>query len=91
MKRYLIIFEGRIQGVGFRAWCQKYAVQYHCTGWVRNMSNGMVEMQIQGDPDWIRVVLAKIINGNTFIRVDHTHTKEIALQKDEKRFETRYY
>ncbi len=90
MKRFLIIFEGRIQGVGFRAWCHRHAIQHHCTGWVRNMSNGMVEMQIQGDPDWIRAALAKINDGNTFIRVDQMHQKEIALHTDEKRFETKY-
>ena len=91
MKRYLVIFEGRIQSVGFRAWCQRFAVQYGCTGKVRNMANGMVEMQIQGDPDYIRIVLAKISDGNTFIRVDEMHTKEIALQPSEKRFEIDYY
>ncbi len=91
MKRFLVIFEGRIQGVGFRAWCQRYAVQFQCTGWVRNMSNGMVEMQIQGNPDQIACAILKIKNGNTFIRVDQIHQKEIALQLDEKRFETKYY
>lgn len=91
MKRFLVIFEGRIQSVGFRAWCQRYAIQYECTGWVRNMANGMVEMQIQGDPAKIKFALSKIKEGNRFIRVDDMHTKEIALQIDEKRFETRYY
>lgn len=87
MKRLLVIFEGRIQSVGFRAWCQRYATQYNCTGTVRNMANGMVEMQIQGDERQIRFALFKIKEGNRFIRVDEMHTKEIALHPDEKRFE----
>lgn len=91
MKRYLVIFEGRIQGVGFRAWCQRFAVQYGCTGTVRNMSNGMVEMQIQGDSAKIKTVLSCIKEGNMFIRVDEMHIKEIALQPDEKRFGVDYY
>ena len=91
MKRYLVIFEGRIQGVGFRAWCQRFAVQYNCTGKVRNMSNGMVELQIQGEPEKIKIVLSKIKVGNMFIHVEEMHTKEIALQMDEKRFGVDYY
>jgi acylphosphatase len=29
MKRYLMIFEGRVQGVGFRAFVQRLAIQYN--------------------------------------------------------------
>ncbi|WP_442878278.1 acylphosphatase, partial [Anaerorhabdus sp.] len=48
MKRYYIIIEGQVQGVGFRSYTQLNAIKYNCTGWVRNMDNGMVEIQIQG-------------------------------------------
>ena len=90
MKRYLVIFEGRVQHVGFRAFAQHYALKYNCTGTIRNMANGMVEMKIQGEEEKIRFVLSQIKEGDRFIRVDEMHKKEIALQPDEVRFDIVY-
>ena len=87
MKRYLVIFEGRVQHVGFRAFCERRVTKYSCTGTIRNMANGMVEMKIQGEEDKIRFALSEIKEGDRFIRVDEMHKKEIALQPGEVRFE----
>jgi acylphosphatase len=55
------------------------------------MANGMVEMQIQGEDNQIRIILSKIKEGDRFIRVDDIRKKEIALHPDEKRFEVRHF
>ena len=47
MKRYHMIVEGRVQGVGFRSFCMQQALTYNLTGSVRNMENGMVEIFAQ--------------------------------------------
>ena len=46
-----IVFIGRVQGVGFRFTAQRIACRYSLSGFVRNMSNGSVEMLAQGHPD----------------------------------------
>ncbi len=43
-------FIGTVQGVGFRWTNQGIANQLNLTGWVRNNSDGSVEMEIQGPP-----------------------------------------
>ena len=43
-----IIFEGRVQGVGFRYRALYAAKQFGVTGWVRNLYDGTVEMEVQG-------------------------------------------
>jgi len=43
-----IIFAGRVQGVGFRYTAQRIAILHQLTGFVRNVSNGTVEMLVQG-------------------------------------------
>lgn len=43
-----IIFSGTVQGVGFRATARKYAVKFNLTGWVKNLSNGSVEILVEG-------------------------------------------
>lgn len=48
MIRKHIYFSGRVQGVGFRYQAAYYARSLGLTGWVRNLSDGRVEMEIQG-------------------------------------------
>jgi acylphosphatase len=40
--------EGRVQGVGFRAWTYRMATELRLEGWVRNRTDGAVEAVFQG-------------------------------------------
>ena len=44
-----IIFYGRVQGVGFRYYSINKARQLGLTGWVKNLCDGSVEMEVQGE------------------------------------------
>lgn len=44
-----IIFYGRVQGVGFRYYSVYKARALGLTGWVRNLYDGSVEMEVQGE------------------------------------------
>ncbi len=41
---------GRVQGVGFRAWTLDRAEQLQLHGWIRNLTDGRVEVLLSG-PD----------------------------------------
>ncbi|MHC4293033.1 MAG: acylphosphatase [Planctomycetota bacterium] len=43
-----VIFIGRVQGVGFRYTSYNIARRYQLTGYVKNLSDGTVEMIAQG-------------------------------------------
>ena len=90
MKRYLVIVEGRVQGVGFRSFCQAEALGEHLTGSVRNMDNGMVEIYVQGEPEALDRFLVQIQKGNRWIRVDDITVKEIPVDPSETKFRTSY-
>lgn len=48
--RYFLRWEGQVQGVGFRFTNANLAQARSLTGWVRNMEDGSVEMEVQGTP-----------------------------------------
>lgn len=45
-----VIFEGRVQGVGFRYTCKDLAKGFEVVGTVRNLPDGTVEMEVGGEP-----------------------------------------
>ena len=63
MVSYQINVYGRVQGVGFRWFTQQAAERHHISGWVRNKTDGSVEMAIQGEPAAIDRFLAIIAAG----------------------------
>ncbi|GLC78434.1 acylphosphatase [Lacrimispora brassicae] len=46
--RYHMVFSGRVQRVGFRLEIELLALRLGLTGWIKNLENGNVEMEIQG-------------------------------------------
>ncbi len=45
--------DGRVQGVWFRGWTVEEATRRGLDGWVRNRSDGSVEMVIAGPPEQV--------------------------------------
>lgn len=49
--RWDVLFLGRVQGVGFRYTSKQVAGRFDVTGWVKNLSDGTVQMVVEGLPD----------------------------------------
>lgn len=49
--RHTVVYEGRVQGVGFRATVREIARRHEVAGWVRNEPDGSVRMEAEGDPE----------------------------------------
>ena len=62
--RKQIHFSGRVQGVGFRYRASHAANGLGVTGWVRNNSDGTVEMEAQGTEEQINKMLVLINRGS---------------------------
>lgn len=66
-----VVVEGpRIQGVGFRRWAKKIAESYSAEGWIRNLSDGTVEMLVRSDRESIAEILSKVHLGPKSASVD---------------------
>ena len=61
---------GRVQGVGFRAGCERRARQLGIAGWVRNRLDGSVELLLQADAATLERCRAWLRDGVPGARVD---------------------
>ena len=55
-----IFISGRVQGVGFRTFVSKEAVKLNLTGWVGNLSDGRVEIVLEGEKETIEKLIKEI-------------------------------
>ena len=60
MQRRVVIYRGRVQGVGFRATARSIARRFAVTGRVRNEGDGSVRLAIQGEAAEVEAALAAI-------------------------------
>jgi acylphosphatase len=66
--RRRVYYSGRVQGVGFRFTAQSLARGFEIAGFVRNLSDGRVELVAEGDSDVLDAFLASIqIEMDTYI------------------------
>lgn len=89
MVRRHIFFSGRVQGVGFRYQSAWMARRRGLTGWVRNRSDGRVEMEVQGEPADIDGMLAEL-KGDSYIQIYQIDSEELPLVEGEKKFATKF-
>ncbi len=72
-----VFFEGNVQGVGFRWSVKQVARGFDVTGWVRNLPDGRVELQVGGEEEEVRAFLAAI--GQSELRAHIRKQEELAL------------
>ncbi|HPS42822.1 MAG TPA: acylphosphatase, partial [Anaerolineaceae bacterium] len=64
MQRVRVIVSGHVQGVGFRYFVKESAESLQLTGWVRNMTNGNVELLAEGDQETLQTFVNRVRQGN---------------------------
>ena len=80
-----IVFNGWVQGVGFRFRAIQAANMHGVTGWVRNDPGGSVTMEIQGTEEQIDKVIVAIERG-TYVRIEQMDVRTIPLKEGEHGF-----
>ena len=64
------IVTGRVQGVSYRYFTEQAARELELTGWVRNLPDGSVEVQVAGDDAVLERFRQRLQEGPRFGRVD---------------------
>ena len=87
--RYHYYVSGEVQGVGFRYKAQRIASRLQLTGWVRNLSDGRVELELQGEQLDIERFFPWM-EDSCYIEISRIESKDIPIVDNEASFGVRY-
>jgi len=87
-RRHLLI-KGRVQGVGFRWFTRDTALGFNLKGWVRNLPNGSVEAEVEGEPGVLRRFIQELRVGLPFSRVEEIEEYSVPSTGERESFDIR--
>lgn len=84
-----IIVKGLVQGVGFRFFVERHAVQLGLQGYVRNLYNGDVEIETEGDRSLVEEFIKEVTIGPRSAHIKDLKIEWTEYQNKFKGFEVR--
>ena len=85
-----VFYEGNVQGVGFRWTVRDAAKGFDVTGWVRNLPNARVELQVSGEEDEVRAFLDRIARGELHSLIHKQMENKLEKSVTARGFEIRH-
>jgi acylphosphatase len=85
-----ILVEGRVQGVGYRAWVERHALRLGLVGYVMNLDDGRVHVYAEGDQAVIQDLIRALEQGPRLARVTRTDVRWTSPTGGFVSFATRY-
>ncbi len=70
MKRLEAWVRGRVQGVGYRAFVERVALELGLAGYAKNLPDGRVEVVAEGEEEALNLLLEKLKAGPRLARVE---------------------
>jgi acylphosphatase len=87
--RVHVLFSGQVQGVGFRYTARALAQRYRLVGFVRNLADGRVELEVEGSASEVPRGLEELQRAfRHYIRDAEVHW--LAPTGEHQRFEVRF-
>jgi len=65
------IVTGKVRGVMYRDFVQKYAGELGITGFAENLEDGSVRVVAQGTPDALKSLIDRMHEGSVLSRIEH--------------------
>lgn len=87
--RRRVVVHGQVQGVGFRWNARTEATRLGVSGWVRNLPDGSVEAEIEGDRTSVDDMVEWLRRGPPFAEVSDVDVAEIDPTGSNGSFEIR--
>ena len=89
MRRIHAFVSGTVQGVGYRYFVYEQAQRFDCTGWVRNIASGQVELEVQTATVNLVPFFSALMEGPRMAYVTNIDRTALDLKEGERGFEVR--
>lgn len=89
MKAINAVITGKVQGIGFRMYIFRQAERLGLYGWVKNCSNGSVELHAQGGDVDLDYFMQLVKRGNNFSVIEELKIKPTDVNDIYKCFEVK--
>ena len=91
IKRVRVTISGRVQGVGFRYFTRREGEHLGLVGWVKNLPNGDVEAEAEGDEAQVDTFVEAIRRGPPASRILNYQINEIPANHRDVAFDIRFF
>lgn len=78
-----IIVKGVVQGVGYRYFCYRKASEFGISGYVKNLYNGNVELEVEGGKNLIRDFMKEL-------KIGPSRSKVTSIDVDFDEYQNKY-
>jgi acylphosphatase len=85
-----VCYEGRVQGVGFRYSIKSLATGYEVVGWVKNLIDGRVELEVQGEAAEVEAFLSAILDSHLRRFITKFVSRDVGVKGGVRGFEITY-
>jgi len=86
-----ILIEGRVQGVGYRAFVERRAAPLGLVGYTMNLADGRVRVHVEGDRGAIDTLVADLARGPRLAHVERTDVRWVEPTGQYTDFDVRYH
>ena len=85
-----VFYSGNVQGVGFRYTVKQIAKGFDVTGWVRNLRDGRVELQVTGESTEVAGFIEAVAKSELRAHIKEQTEKPLAQPLVARGFEIRH-
>jgi len=89
-QRVHVWISGTVQGVGFRFVTERQALHLDLSGWVRNLRDGRVELEAEGEESNLRELVRWCHQGPSGARVTDVEVEWLPWEDEFNGFEIRF-
>ncbi len=91
LKKIIARIDGIVQGVGFRWFVERYATKLNLTGYVKNLNNGSVLVEAEGEENNLKELVNLLQRGPSGSKVDSVDVEWLECEKQSNGFKIKFF
>ena len=91
LARVHAVISGEVQGVGYRYFVKRLAAELDINGWVKNNTDGTVELEAEGEKEKLSQYLQRLKTEHSYASIESVETKWLPFENKYSNFSIKLY